>query len=707
MKLKSIKVSNILSYDLLNDFDKAPNTIEFKDDLNILIGSNGSGKSNLLEIINGLFQIQFFRNYYIDDERLGRIISNVQPSIMVKTNKPILQDNEQRLTSHIVKNIDHLFDSSRSHLQVEIFADDNDIKNLLYLFQRKDELKRFYQKYCIEQSMVETLDLVEEEDIKKMSVFKFKFNVNEDVVGFGLESALNNIERLFYNYLVYFNQLKLLSYVINTHENILWEDIKQPFGLLSSMRQYGGFLTSYSVGTRLNRKIKEANSGHVNSAKDYVSANFIFETTGTKIAQHFRALVQEGGEKHAFDTINRSDYLLTQISNILNKNIGLLLRIEDYDKENDTISLNIYRDDKKIDFLQLSTGEKNIFYLLFSVYGYDLKNGVLLIDEPELHLHVTLQKKYFKILKEIQKEINVQIIIATHSSIFINENTINNTFRFFLNNNYSSVFCPEVITQSQKDLIKILTYTNSSRIFFADTVLLVEGDSDEYFFNFFYENYFRKKLDSKINLEILYIAGKGNYKKWKEFLDLFRINSFFIGDFDNINEFKIPEKTGFNYKMLVDKSKEKIISKIVNEKITPKETKDGKALLKQLDLMVENNFVLTEKNKKELNDLWIYLIEKQGIKKSHIIEYLKEDNQEHLFTTIKEEIKKLYAENIFILQEGDLENYLNLSNVSKDLMPVIDFCQNRFNAWILEQEEIGTNSKLNELESIFQKICKA
>ena len=93
------------------------------------------------------------------------------------------------------------------------------------------------------------------------------------------------------------------------------------------------------------------------------------------------------------------------------------------------------------------------------------------------------------------------------------------------------------------------------------------------------------------------------------------------------------------------------------------------------------------------------MIEKQGVKKSHIVDYLNQNSDQ--FKIIKEEIINLYDEGVFILKEGDLEDYLK---ISKDLMNVISFCQNNFETWIEKEKETRTNSKLSELEEIFKKI---
>lgn len=55
MKIKYIRISNILSFKYFENIDEAT-IIEVKDDMNILIGQNGAGKSTVFEILNFLFR---------------------------------------------------------------------------------------------------------------------------------------------------------------------------------------------------------------------------------------------------------------------------------------------------------------------------------------------------------------------------------------------------------------------------------------------------------------------------------------------------------------------------------------------------------------------------------------------------------------------------------------------------------------------------
>jgi predicted ATPase len=62
---------------------------------------------------------------------------------------------------------------------------------------------------------------------------------------------------------------------------------------------------------------------------------------------------------------------------------------------------------------QLSSGEQEALGLMFFVRRLSSRGGVLLNDEPELHLHPALQRSLFAILEGIANR--AQVIISTHS----------------------------------------------------------------------------------------------------------------------------------------------------------------------------------------------------------------------------------------------------------------------------------------------------
>src|SRR5439155_13390880 len=101
--------------------------------------------------------------------------------------------------------------------------------------------------------------------------------------------------------------------------------------------------------------------------------------------------------------------------------------------------------------------------------------------EPELHIHPQMQEKYLQIMLTAQKDQSMQFIVATHSSIFVNPDTISGVHRFFKDDNgFTNVVTANDIKIEDIDLVRILRYTDSSKIFFSNKVILVEGDTDEF-----------------------------------------------------------------------------------------------------------------------------------------------------------------------------------------------------------------------------------
>lgn len=72
-------------------------------------------------------------------------------------------------------------------------------------------------------------------------------------------------------------------------------------------------------------------------------------------------------------------------------------------------------------FDNLSMGLKSIVYLKILIdNGTIRENTIIVLDEPEIHLHPEWQIKLAEILVMLQNELNVTLLITTHSPYFIN-----------------------------------------------------------------------------------------------------------------------------------------------------------------------------------------------------------------------------------------------------------------------------------------------
>jgi len=77
---------------------------------------------------------------------------------------------------------------------------------------------------------------------------------------------------------------------------------------------------------------------------------------------------------------------------------------------------------RKIPLKELSSGEQHMIVLIYNLlFRTKLKEDeLILIDEPEISLHITWQKRFIKNLEKISKLSRFDVIIATHSPAIIN-----------------------------------------------------------------------------------------------------------------------------------------------------------------------------------------------------------------------------------------------------------------------------------------------
>lgn len=115
----------------------------------------------------------------------------------------------------------------------------------------------------------------------------------------------------------------------------------------------------------------------------------------------------------------------------------------------------------------------------------------------------------------------------------INSETINNVIRLSLDEKgYTLIYQPK-ITTDQKWLVKILDNKRSTHAFFGSRILLVEGDSDRYFFRAVLGE-IEKKLKKGLvqDITVLDINDKKKDGEWRALFDAFGLKTFFITDLD-------------------------------------------------------------------------------------------------------------------------------------------------------------------------------
>jgi len=95
------------------------------------------------------------------------------------------------------------------------------------------------------------------------------------------------------------------------------------------------------------------------------------------------------------------------------EDLEILVKFDNVDPDG-----NVYFRNKKEEVFSIdniSTGEKTLLSKVLYLYLKEIKDSVILIDEPELSLHPAWQNRVLKLYENFAKVNNCQIIIATHS----------------------------------------------------------------------------------------------------------------------------------------------------------------------------------------------------------------------------------------------------------------------------------------------------
>jgi hypothetical protein len=102
------------------------------------------------------------------------------------------------------------------------------------------------------------------------------------------------------------------------------------------------------------------------------------------------------------------------IAAILNRWLGLELVPTPLDPETDVELRSEYREgDLQLDVISCGSGMHQL--LQVAAFLYYRAGRLLLLDEPDAHLHHTLQGQLLGLLRDLASELNVQVIMATHS----------------------------------------------------------------------------------------------------------------------------------------------------------------------------------------------------------------------------------------------------------------------------------------------------
>lgn len=412
-RIKSITVKG-----LFNQFD---HHIDFNQEerITILHGVNGVGKTTLLRMINNLFNSRIYNFNEIPFSSFEVELSNGNK---IRIEKKI----------HKNRNITELY-VNKDKIDFQGFNIDNLIKKIPWIDQVKTEhpdTNVFYDRRSDEMLSLETLVERYGEIFpnKRFKNSELNIELEHIPIQFIEASRLLRIEQqseihrrkepVQHTVKIYAAELQQRIKNAMTEYAKKTQELEQtfPFRLLKTAELYTYEQLKEHIEGLQNKRQELRDIGLLPTTDSAFLDDGSINSLETLHAPVMNLYVKDSEEKlQVLECLSKKIKLLLGIIN--SKFQGKKLRIDEKK------GLIISKDDGEIDLTLLSSGEQHELVMFYDLIFKVEPNTLVMIDEPELSLHITWQHKFIDELKQIVEHSKFDVLIATHSPTVVGQNS--------------------------------------------------------------------------------------------------------------------------------------------------------------------------------------------------------------------------------------------------------------------------------------------
>ncbi|MDN7637133.1 AAA family ATPase [Burkholderia cepacia] len=610
MNIISVGLKNVKSF----SFEQV---LKFDGDISIIIGPNGSGKTNLLDAIF----ITLRRNIF-----LSWVTQNPQnaPGRHVRFQ---LQRNDQLSNIQLPRHVEH--PTEDQVIVLELGVTQQDVDNILKIASQREG---------IENLIAERYSGVSMPDINRWleHVPAVGQAIKYSIVNGNVQPASNYSESVYLEYLANFDWLFRLLAEVNS------EMLPMPMLLFSTLRTSGGFATDVSLVHFSEGDMKK----QVDASHSKMGGAYTHLAVG-RISQRYRVLLERVGADAMGAILDTPE--LKKLNAMLAK-IGYAWRLECTNPHQNQYSIMISKDGREFSVADASSGEKELLTYLFTIYGLNVRDAIIFIDEPELHLHPRWQKILMDLFGLLARETGNKFLLATHSPTFVSPETISLVSRVVMEDGASKIIrLRDSTLPNSRHLFSIVNSHNNESIFFADKVVLVEGISDRLFFRKILPR-FLPESKRTLAIEIIAVGGKGYFSSYKKILEACAVPHCIVADRDYIEQIGGAAIKG----MFKLNSKEIKVDVVDNVK-----SLDGQILVDRIDAAMSSG------DWGEAGEIWSYIKSRRIMLKSELT-----DGERNV---LNEFVEAKRLEGVYVLKMGALESYLPSGFMSKDIEKLIEF----------------------------------
>lgn len=384
----------------------------------IIIGENGIGKTTILKIINSIFSKKFdflfsidFNQIKIDflegqwllykDEDGCLVIKNKKKSALFKVNPPRTDDGMQLYPHRFLSKIDE--DEWYDRRRDVIVSREEIIHRYGYdLLGQTEEIPQWFDDVIKDNPVI---------FIQTQRIYKADYDRRRD------GKMLKHMVKAYSDDLVILLQQ---NNALFTTESIQL-DSTFPIRLLRALQEKRSVDIENLIDeiTNLNKERTVLSSvGIIDKQHDEIINNLLKKVLKDPGALSILDLYIEDNKKKlaVFKDTARKLELLLGIINRRFKHKKLFI-----DKK-DGFIIKTEVESRDIDIINLSSGEQNELIIFYNLLFKTKPNDLVLIDEPEISLHIAWQQGLIADLKDIVKETGISLVISTHSPDIIGDN---------------------------------------------------------------------------------------------------------------------------------------------------------------------------------------------------------------------------------------------------------------------------------------------
>lgn len=617
MKLKRLAVQNVTSYKSRTEF-------VFDEGINILIGTNGGGKTNLQRLISLTLTKFFIRQYQFK--------RNDQEAA-IELHDPWTQRVIERAFPKYFGN------DGEQVIEIELAPEATDIDNIRSIGSHLDQLNQELSYWEKKYDRYEPLPFVDA--IASTSSFTYavrNLQLEEPEHGTPAWAFLEYL-RTFFIFLRVANHVPEMSLAAPvfffSSDRALSRSFEVQAGQLTDQAYFDGFRSAYHAATGDSMNLMQWGAQHFVRLH---RAAVIEASTSPQVWRDFFAKYPDVE-------------LLTRYLEQLGYGWTFL-----HDREQLSYVFVLIKDGAELTPDMFSSGEREIVHFMLAMFALNVRGGLVLVDEPELHLHPRWQSIFLGLFRDLAPERNCQFIITTHSPVFVTPDTINSITRIFrsASNGSSRIALKDVRLPEKRSLVRMINSQNNERLFFADKVVLVEGITDRLVISSLLEmsaQLFRRNEA----VEVVEVGGKGNFADYRAVLAGLLTPAFTVADRDYLCE---VGSAAAKQLFVPDANKQGMIL------TKDKRSVDRATLIERLGSAIHNGAL------DELRAFWEYF----GTRGAKFKTNLTASESDAL----EADLSRLRAAGTFVLREGDIEAYL--PGATPDLKGVVDLLTDRH--WI-------------------------